>query len=324
MKKSAFTLIELSVILLVLSILAIGVLLVTTTNVENKKIAITKKRMETIYKALAVYVIKEGNLPCPASLINKKDATNYGVLIGTEGDCSNDLASDGVYASSAQSNIIYGAVPVISLSLPIEMAEDGFGGKIIYAVSQFHTKSEFPTLTDNEGFSFYDTGSTSLMTVINRASDDVKTDVMFVLMSLGENKYGGFNADSISQNSTTSSNAYEQDNYIKNINTASFPYQADFGEDASYPSQVVFNLSDDNDSSFDDILFFKSRRDLFQDFPEAKFLAGCNSEDSGWSSNYGLAFYDAVDYRATDCVATPGMYPAKICTSFGDVWVLRV
>ncbi len=322
-KKTAFTLIELSVLLLVISILAAGVLSVSNVNVKNNKVEITQKRMQTIYKAIAAYVAENGALPCPASLSDSVFDVNFGNSVGVAGACTDSLQA--TYVSSTQANVVYGAVPVRALGIALENAIDGFDSKIVYVVAENYTIAEFPNLVSFNGFSFANEGATNTIRVINLTSNDVKSDVAFSLISFGENRYGAFNAGLQTQNDAVSSNVYEQQNYISNINSISNPKTADFGQHGSYANQAVFIFADETDSSFDDILFFKSRKDLLKDYPNLMYLAGCDLNDSGWAAGYNMAYYNAVSYSTSSCpMPNVLVFPGKICGLYGENWINRV
>lgn len=71
-----FSLIEMAVVLLVVTLLLGGLLVPFATQVEQRRIAETQKALEEIKEALIGFAIRNGRLPCPAS------AASNGVEVG--------------------------------------------------------------------------------------------------------------------------------------------------------------------------------------------------------------------------------------------------
>jgi len=75
MKNShGFTLVEIVVTLMIIGIVMGGILIPMTIQIEHQKFQTTKKRLKTIKKALIVFAINHGYLPCPAPDTNGKEA----------------------------------------------------------------------------------------------------------------------------------------------------------------------------------------------------------------------------------------------------------
>ncbi len=62
-----FSLIEMAVVLLVVTLLLGGLLVPFATQVEQRRVAETQKAMEEIKEALIGFALRNGRLPCPAS-----------------------------------------------------------------------------------------------------------------------------------------------------------------------------------------------------------------------------------------------------------------
>ena len=71
-KNKAFSLIELSIVLLIISILASSALSISTNSIINNKIKVTNDRINQLYKAIGNFLVINGRIPCPASLIKNK------------------------------------------------------------------------------------------------------------------------------------------------------------------------------------------------------------------------------------------------------------
>ena len=115
-----FTLIEMAIVLLIITLLLSALLVPLSTQVEQRKIAETQKTLEEIKEALFGFAIANGRLPCPANAgSNGKENT---ATPGT-GPCDGAL----------------GFVPAVTLGIsPTDsqgFAIDGWGQRIRYAVT---------------------------------------------------------------------------------------------------------------------------------------------------------------------------------------------
>lgn len=291
--KSAYSLLELSIVIIIISILISGAMSVSVSGVNSAKVRATKDRMQEIYKALGNYLIANRRLPCPASLraIESSDA-NYGVEVGVGAGC----VGSGVYASTTGTTAVYGAVPVKALGLANEMAKDAFDSKIVYFIHPNFTNAS-PAVADFDGaFSFSNAPFTNIITVAEVPSTTAQTitaDAIVVLISHGANKAGAFNANSNTQN-PRSSDANEMENDIANIN-------ADLGE---YDNAIIAASS--NSDVFDDIVLYKRRNDFVEDF-KAMFLIPCNGGSA--TLNSGVLNFTSDDAYYGQIVKNP------MCTS---------
>lgn len=306
-RKTAFSLIELSIVLVIIAIVVTGVLSASTTSLNNAKIKITNDRIEVIYKALGNFIATSYRLPCPASLNIARETTGYGDSVGDAGEC----AAAGVYKSSVQSSVIYGMVPINALGLPKELAEDGFGNKLIYIVNKNFTAADYPSTTLSGYFSSFDETDNSAIKILQVPTSNTIDGNAFVIMSLGQNKYGAFNIGATAQNGTTSSDTYEQKNYVSNINTATTPYTADFGIVTGHSGRVTITASNPSSDVFDDIVFFKTRSQMVIDF-NAMFLIPCAAV-----TGYSAAYYGQTIYRSTACTTPNTVKPSKKCAAYG-------
>lgn len=324
--KTGFTLIELAIVLIVTSILLSASLTALTDVGHNSKEKITRDRIQTIYHAMGNHLRQKGVLPCPAPITDVKSSALYGIEAARpEGDCHGLDPStgpyDGIYQSTTDTKLVYGMLPVISLGLNKEMAEDGFGNKFSYIVNTEFTgrKSGSPQ--------FKDANYQNIITVKDIALDGVQTstsDAIFVIISHGANGYGAFHNSSSSQN-PRSSDSHEMDNDATTFN-----------DSVTIPTAVFDNefvTSAANSSSFDDIVFYKTRNSLISDFKAFSTVIcqsdGPNSDDV----NYGGTVMQWPDAQYGQTVAAIGpndgfcptgytstyVKPTKKCGAFG-VW----
>ena len=308
-KLSAFSLVELSIVILIISILITGTLTVSRSAINNARIKETKDKLQEINKAIAIYLNRQKRIPCPASLILVKTDTSYGQEAGTAGNC---LDGSGVYSSSDTNaeGLVYGAVPTATLSLDREMAEDGFGSKFSYIVPVKLTESYIEGSVD--GYEGTLRNQMDLITVneLSETGSSINDEIILVVMSHGADKYGAFSATSASQNSYTDAT----DDEIANL------YKSDF-------DQIFVTNSDEE--NFDDILIYKTRPQLNKD-AELEYTL-CLSQDASndynpcsggnftWSSNvfYGESSDSDNNCNQNSC-SSGTQIPSRICGKYGE------
>ena len=140
--RSGFSLLELSVVLIVIGLVAgFGVSLGNNILSGSDRIS-TQQRLSNIRTTLDNFVQKNGYLPCPASRTDAVTDANFGVERRSAlGNNCTPLGgdTDPVLAGVAPADQAYiGALPVTTLGLPAAYAADAWGNKFLYAVSVAH------------------------------------------------------------------------------------------------------------------------------------------------------------------------------------------
>ncbi len=297
--KRAFSLIELSIVIVIISIFAAGTLSYLTNNSNNEKMLITEYRMRELYKTLGRYLLSIGKLPCPASLskIITVDS-DYGSEIGSGSNCD----GAGVYANG--SNLVYGMFPTKAIAIASEFAEDGFGNRFTYIVDKRFA---------NTAADFEANGGT--ITVQNKLTDGTTstavTDAIFVIISHGPNKAGAFNSKSSSQN-TRSSDADEMNNDATTFNVGA--------KTATFDNTII--ASSGASTAFDDIVFYKTRNQIVADF-NAFHLFHCGG-GAALGYTWPTAEYGQVVQATTNCATHAGtlIKPTRSCGLFGEWGVI--
>ncbi|MFT6346930.1 MAG: hypothetical protein ACJA02_001176, partial [Myxococcota bacterium] len=266
---------------------------VSRTVISGSEEKITKERMEVVYDAIKNYVSIHKRLPCPASLQAAKGSENYGVEAPDNGSC--DDLSDGL-------NLVYGMIPIDVLNLNADMAEDGFETKFSYVVDKRFTRTNTgvndildggfeltkSALSEND-----DPDSENLFGLTVSASGSnllPNNNGIFALISHGANKFGGYPANSKTQND--GGNVDE----LENI---------DF--------DGIF-ISSSNESDFDDIVIFKTKAQLVRN-ADLKYIM-CNSDeaDNSYSSSW-----ENADYGTVSCAsAGSDLFYTRNCSKYGN------
>lgn len=276
-EKTAFSLIELSIVILIVSILVTGSIGISKTAIGNSKNKITKERMDTIYKALSNFVVINRRLPCPSVLTLAKGTAGYGAEAATPGTCT---------GITANGNTVYGMIPISALGLNPDMGEDGFGTKFSYVVDKRFTKQSASTAS-TDGFEIVkavkaENGaaiSPTLIRVQGPSGTDILPDLnaLFVLISHGANKNSGWNATGTAQN-PAGSVADETANSFSGFNNIFIAYSTD--------------------PNFDDILLFKTKPQLVRN-AGMEFMM-CNAAEAQTS---------------TKTWTTNGLYGCNVCST---------
>lgn len=256
--KKAYTLLELSISILVISIIVTGALSMSISRANKKKIEVTNQRISTIYQALGNYLVTNKKLPCPAAVTDtKSNSINYGTASIAYGSCAGN-AIDGVYQSNSNSNLVYGMVPIKDLGLSNEFAEDGFGNRFSYIVDKnFTDVSVFPY---SVAATFGVATSNDIITVREASSNvvrDTTLDAILVIISHGSNQNGGFLPESTTANNSAS-DSYELENHPTSYNNSSYPRTASF-DNIFYSKYAASDV-------FDDVVFYKTRNEIVKDF----------------------------------------------------------
>lgn len=172
MKNKAFTLLEISIVLVIASILLSLGIGIGRFFLQQNQIKSTKIKLKTIANALDVYLIQNNKLPCPAGL---KKST--GIALN---NCATTDTTNGVFVSN---NVARGWIPYETLNISRDTVYDDWGNKITYTVAVDAT-SNFNKLSNNfSGISIYNDSKSKLIT----------SKAIYSLNSHGKNALGAYN-----------------------------------------------------------------------------------------------------------------------------------
>jgi prepilin-type N-terminal cleavage/methylation domain-containing protein len=151
-RKSGFTLVELSIVLVILGIVLAGGLVVGTSVVDRQAIISTNSQMDEVTTALKAYYAINNRLPCVAPLTTAVGAAGFGTEItpGAATCSTNTTVPAGTYrvAGTGARQVRIGAVPVRTLGMRDRYIADEFGNRYLYAVTELHTASAGFTAND--------------------------------------------------------------------------------------------------------------------------------------------------------------------------------
>ncbi|MBF0168040.1 MAG: prepilin-type N-terminal cleavage/methylation domain-containing protein [Alphaproteobacteria bacterium] len=122
--EQGFTLIEVAIVLVIVSLL-IGMGLQTYgRSVDGAKIKTTRERMDQIESAITLFAIQNSFLPCPADGALNSANANYGLAQPADGTATCTAIANGAHV-----------VPWITLGLDELYSRDGWGNRITYVVA---------------------------------------------------------------------------------------------------------------------------------------------------------------------------------------------
>ncbi len=147
--RHGFSLIELSIVLIILGVVIGGILPFVSRSQQSSKEGVTQARIDHIMIALERYVAAFGALPCPATATNAVNATGIGTASAsaTAGShCANSYTSAS-YTISSVTHLIAsgGSVPTAELGLHPRYLLDGWGNRFTYVVDPDLTRcTDYP------------------------------------------------------------------------------------------------------------------------------------------------------------------------------------
>ena len=208
-KKCAFTLLEMSIVILIIGIMVASILPAITQQQAIENAQELEQKLDAIEAAIAAFRREDNRLPCPAQQTLALNTANFGVEADTPGTCtgSTPAATD---ASDAAGDVVVGVVPVRTLGLSDDMAYDPWGRAFTYAIDA--------RMTGNGAYTTYPIGDATIgnLTVQTRDAvadtlSDITTNAILVVMTHGPNGHGAY-LPSGGRYSSGSTNADEQEN----------------------------------------------------------------------------------------------------------------
>lgn len=232
---SGFTLIEIAVVIVVLSLLLAMIAGIATAMLGQQRREATRQRLAGVETAIALFVSQNRRLPCPA------DGRVAGTTSGAGAEARND-ATDVCQIGGVANTQTHGVVPWQTLGLAEPDVTDGWGNRLTYRVApelvvdnamnltacdpggtgslasgvcdSACSAGTFPagctppsTYTLNKGLKIRTLASASL--VMDPALAPVSTGAAYVVISHGENGQGAYSNQGVLQAGTTASGTLE-------------------------------------------------------------------------------------------------------------------
>lgn len=249
----AFTLLEMSVVMVIISLVLAGGLATFVQYTEKKGYVLTQQRLEELQVALGDYAQAYGRLPCPGDITDAIDDANFGLETGDMGVC--ETAN---FQYTTDNDVVAGLLPIRALGLSDDYVFDSWGSRLLYAVDR--------RFTANAGLTVYGSGTIGKVSVSLQSSGG-SVAAAYVLLSHGANRHGAYpraggtlRTTGRLPSATESSDPYwaqEMENCDCDDGTAA---SATF-DDTFVQSSFKQDTTDANDL-FDDILVYSTREQL--------------------------------------------------------------
>jgi len=169
--NAGFSLIELSVVIMILGIIITPLFGIITQNQKMEERRYEESVNQRVISALALYLKENGEYPCPADPTLAPGDANFG-----EGNCGTTQGLTGARTSAANA-VRRGALPIKDLNLPIRAAININDWKYMYAVTQTLTDTATYdglgdiSIVDSADASFLAAGKFAHFVIINPGMD---------------------------------------------------------------------------------------------------------------------------------------------------------
>ncbi len=255
--EKGFSLMEISIVLVVLGLMVGGIASALTQDLRRTKQINLKNKMDAIEQALGAFVKKNNRLPCPADATYTITNVRFGFEGSTAGtSCITGATYDGNGNRSANptpstanfyiSTFAGGVVPVRTLGLADEYAFDSWGGRFSYVVDT--------TMTATDSFTSYFLNYPFASKIsVNDISGSTNTTIaLAVVLSHGANGHGAFQLNGTRKNAGITNTNELTNCHCDNTGTAGV-----FSN--SFVSGRNTASSTDLRDSFDDVLRYYTR-----------------------------------------------------------------
>lgn len=236
--NAGFTLLELSVVLVIMGILTAGGLVAGAIMIEKKSIIDTKALVEQANEALTDYYKVNGRLPCVASMLDEPGTANFGVELDewAADTCFNKISPPaGTWEVDNGSGnwIRIGMLPVRTLGLNDSAARDHFNSRLLYAVTE--------KLTNDGSFG----AATGAINVLDSDGNIILSDAAFVVLSHGKDKKGAYQFQTGSQVTSCGTST--------NLDVVNCTVNSGGPDDAAF-RDAAYNDGEMEDFFFDDLV----------------------------------------------------------------------
>lgn len=306
----AFSLLEMSLVLIIISVILSGGLNMATSNLEKARNNVTKERIEEVYKNLGVFLATTKRLPCPSSLKLSESDANYGKeSLNSYGNCTNNNSStENSFVSSSNGDIIIGGIPNKALNLGNDFAKDGFGNRLFYVVDKnFISVSGAKNVADDVFLEIHEK--------VNTVNQLITNNIRLLIYSTGANGKGGVVAsNAVKITKSTDADEAENDVPLASLSTNIIDF-----------NNVLFSRSEGNEN-FDDIMFYRTRNQILQDanlldLLECQTVTENITYGAGINFTWPAAKYNEIVSSGISCPSTHlkgVLKPTKRCGLFGQ------
>lgn len=293
-----FTLLEMSIVVLILGILLVGGINLHLAIIELSEKNLSSDRIYMVDKAIREYVLKNLHLPCPSDILLSETDADYKENFGKELRDIDDecFAKNGDFKNN---NYIAGGVPTKVLELPSEYAEDAWGNRIVYVVDKKYAKNKI-------GFFASGGDSINIKGIHDTDENVVTSSAIYVLISSGQNGNGAFRDG---KQNDIDAGLYDAKNIIAAKEYTSYDPlnpNSSTNNNPVFIKDTVF-IKDINNKNFDDIVYYRDKNSLIfelglEDSPcSLNELYDVDNKYPNGNDNNGIRIQGAEVYRTVEC-----------------------
>lgn len=244
-----FSLLEMTVVLVIISTVAVGAVAYLTIALERRGLLETQRKLETIQATLMNYRLTYNRLPCPALFTDAVDSAAFGKETANPGTCTG--VAPNIQVDAGNTTII-GMLPTQTLGLADDFAFDGWGRRIEYVVVK--------TFTATDGFISNPVNNVVAgMMTVNSVTGALKTqEAIYGVISLGPNGHGAFTRRGTTTSKISTSTQYQPE--LRNCSCTNAAAGATF-EDILYQGlpQGDPTATPATTTYFDDVVIYETR-----------------------------------------------------------------
>jgi prepilin-type N-terminal cleavage/methylation domain-containing protein len=201
--RRAFSIVELSIVLVISAIIMTNVIILFTENADDARIKETNRKLDRIEQAFTQYLAEYGGLPCPGNWSDSPFIATFGVanfVVASPFTCN----GVGWYANVAQPKLEIGIIPTKTLNIPDEYAFDGWGNRFTYALGnencntsgQQYIAGIYPDLANPTYNAInFSTSTCDLLTIKTASAGTTISNASILIMSHGPNGHGAYSYD---------------------------------------------------------------------------------------------------------------------------------
>ena len=277
--SKGFSLVELSVSLVIIGMIASSALSVAIVDDYKAKKRETVLKMAKIQEAITGFVSFNKRLPCPADGELLLTDNNFGIEGNIANHASTPQPCQG--ANNTSGNVQKGVVPIITLKLPPDFMFDAWGRRISYAVDLFAVHNDISLgncgsllggSTSSDCFVGIEDHPNTI-NILDNLGNSISRPV-YVLVSHGENGHGAYLKTGGNQRVNGfqgSGNPYANATAAADeINNANMNINGSNNYNSEYVSRSFTKVDNQNTAAsnrvfFDDIVMFKTKDTIIQD-----------------------------------------------------------
>ncbi len=173
-------------------------MLFNTMNIylKNQKLTETRDKLALIDRQIQQFLSQNGSLPCAAPLTAAPDNATFG--LEANASCNGIPTSTGIVSTGG---VRIGGVPTRTLNLPDSYSIDGWGNRLVYAVTRVQANTTFV-----EG-----AGSVAVVDSANNTVVTPAGTADYVLFSAGPNRRGAYNTNGTARSACAAAGAGAND-----------------------------------------------------------------------------------------------------------------